>query len=182
MALANFGDLRGFKAGGSVLPVGYPEDRIVLYSPVDDVHGALMAVLGGCTKSLYVCMYGFDDEEIAGLIHDKLKDPAIVVLLTLDSSQAGGVHERVILAEECYPSSLVAIGRSEKGAIMHMKEIIVDGLDLITGSTNWSTSGETQQDNECSVHRSLALSSEATARQIAIHANMIKVKVPPVPK
>lgn len=177
MALANFGDLRVYKAAGGVLPVGYPDDRIVLYSPVDNVHGALMAVLGGCTKSLYVCMYGFDDEEIANLIHDKLKDPAVTVLLTLDSSQAGGVHERAILAQESYPSSLIAIGKSEKGAIMHMKEIIVDGLDLITGSTNWSLGGETLQDNECSIHRSLALSTEATARQIAIHANMVKVGV-----
>lgn len=170
----NMNELNKFKTGG--FPSGYPEDRKVFYSPVDNVHGALLYTMRSCARSLYLSMFGFDDQEIAYLIHSKLQDPRITVLLTLDASQATGKHEAEILAQEHYPSSIVSIGHSEHGAIMHMKEIVVDGEFLISGSTNLSTSGESLQDNECSIHQSVPLCAEATARQIAIHANMLKAK------
>ncbi len=171
MALADLSELDKFKTGGFV--PGYDPNVRTFYSPVDDVHGALLAVIGAANKSLYVAMYGFDDDELADLILAKLNDPSITVLFTLDSSQAGGVHERTLLAKESYPSSMVAVGRSERGGIMHMKSVVVDGVDLITGSTNWSDGGETVQDNELTIHRNALRCSEAKDRQLAIHANMI---------
>jgi phosphatidylserine/phosphatidylglycerophosphate/cardiolipin synthase-like enzyme len=110
-------------------------------------------------------MYGYDDDEIAALIAQHIDNPAMHVQVTLDKSQAGGVHERAILAKYKaeMESNSVAIGTSERGQIMHRKMVIVDGLWRVSGSTNWSTSGESLQDNELTVIKNATLCAEARA-------------------
>ena len=154
-------------------PPGYPVDRRTFYAPVDDVHGALVQIVESAQRSIVLAMYGFDDEELASVIKDKLTNENVYVQLTFDSSQAGGVHERALLTQESYPSSSVAVGRSERGAIMHMKELVIDGTVLVTGSTNWSDGGESKQDNQLTVEINPVAASMATARIGAIHANML---------
>lgn len=160
----------------SPFPPGYSPNERTFYSPVDNVHGALKAVLSSATRSLIIAMYGFDDDELAAIIHEKLTTEHIYVQLTLDSSQAGGVHEHTLLTSEAYPSSSVAIGRSEKGAIMHLKEGVIDGVIIFNGSTNWSTGGESAQDNQLDVEINPLKAAVATARIGAIHANMLQKK------
>lgn len=155
------------------LPPGYPADRRTFYAPIDDVHGALKKVLNGAQRSLVVAMFGFDDPELANIIHTKLIAPHCYVQLTLDSTQAGGVHERALLADENYPASSIAVGASEHGRIMHMKTAVVDNLWVIQGSTNWSTAGESLQDNELSITYDPFVAAETRARVDAIHANML---------
>jgi phosphatidylserine/phosphatidylglycerophosphate/cardiolipin synthase-like enzyme len=135
----------------------------VLYSPIDDVHGALADLLKSARHSVVVAVYGFDDDELAEILREHLVNPRMHVQITLDRSQAGGVHEKALLAKfrnEDMGNS-IAIGTSEKGAIMHRKMAIVDGEWLVTGSTNWSTSGETLQDNELTVHHGPQLCTRA---------------------
>ena len=117
---------------------------------------------------------GFDDDALADIIKQKLEAENVAVSLTLDSSQAGGVHERVLLAREDYPNSIIAIGRSERGAIIHDKLAVVDGVIAVTGSTNWSVGGETAQDNECSVSADPVDSAVVSARILAIHNNVLQ--------
>ena len=173
MALAHLSDLDTHSATGAPAGAG-PDAPRTLFSPVDDVHGALVDVIKSATTSLAIAMYGFDDQALADAILEKLNDEHVVVQLTLDSSQASGVHERKILAQENYPGSIVAVGQSEKGAIMHLKIVVVDGLDVVNGSTNWSDGGESKQDNQLTITRDALLAARTRARIDAIHAHMLQ--------
>lgn len=171
MALAQLSDLDKYKTGG--VPADCPAFVRTFYSPVDHVHAVLVDVVRSAKRSLVCAMFGFDDEELATALHEKLDDPNCRVQLTLDSSQAGGVHEREILAKDAFPSNSIAVGRSERGQIMHLKLLVCDSLDRVSGSTNWSTSGESLQDNELTIIRHRVIAAEAVTRIGEIHAHML---------
>lgn len=174
MALDQLGELDKHKA--SPFAPGYPAGARTFYSPVDDVHAVLIDLVSSATKSLVIAMYGYDDAELNTAIEAKTKDPQIFVQLSLDSTQAAGVAEALILAawHNDGIGNSIAIGHSEKSAIMHLKMVIIDGLDVVTGSTNWSTSGETKQDNQLTVLRDALVAAEARARLDVIHDDMLK--------
>lgn len=167
--LANLDEFRG----NPVLPPNYPANIRRLYSPVDKVHEALAHLLRFAQQSIVVAMFGFDDPDLAAILDGKLRNPHCYVQLTLDSTQAGGVHERALLDHERFPANSIAVGRSEHGAIMHLKQIIIDGWLTVCGSTNWSIGAETKQDNEITVIADHVIAAEARARVDAIHANIL---------
>ena len=170
--LADLTALDQFKA--APFPPGYPADTRTFYSPVDDLHGCLVYLIEKAQKSLVVCMYGFDDDELADALRAKLASDKVFVQLTLDRTQAGGVAERKLLDRENFPISSIATGSSEHGRIQHMKLLIVDGSVLVTGSTNWSDAGEHLQDNELTVTLSAAKAAEARMRVDQIHQHMLQ--------
>ncbi|HEV7187292.1 MAG TPA: phospholipase D-like domain-containing protein [Blastococcus sp.] len=174
MALDALSDLDRFKA--SPFPAGYPPAVRTFYSPVDDVPAALAAVLESARTSVVVSMYGYDDPTLNQVLRSKLQDDKVFVQLSLDSSQAAGPAEKAMLAAWSNDGigNSIAVGHSEKGAIMHLKLAIVDGVDVVTGSTNWSTGGETRQDNQLTVIRDPLVAAEARARVDIIHDDMLK--------
>jgi len=172
MSIQDFKQLGRFCA--RPLPAGYPvEDHITLYSPDDQLHEALAYFVDNVQHSLSLAMYGFDDDQLATAILRKLQDPDIFVQLCLDSVQAAGKHEKALLIAANFPSNVVAFGRSEKGAIMHLKTGVMDGLDSFSGSTNWSTSGEGLQDNELTFTRHPLVAFRVRHKIDLIHASML---------
>ena len=160
-------DLDAYKAKGWRPDAEYPPNMRTFYSPNDGegVHGVLKALIASAQRSVVCAVYGFDDDELAAMLAEHLANPHMYVQITLDRSQAGGVHEKALLAKYFHDltGNSVAIGNSERGAIMHRKMLIIDGLWRVTGSTNWSTSGESLQDNELTVIQSASACAEARA-------------------
>jgi hypothetical protein len=122
-------------------------DFHLFYVGRDNVHEILKYVLSRVTVSLYLNMFGFDDDELNAIIMQKAVDPNITVMITLDKSQSGGQHEKQLLASDlaqnaaAYNTSFV-IGESATKQISHTKGFVADGKVAAEGSTNWSSSGE----------------------------------------
>ena len=113
----------------------------------DDVHDILKFVLSRVSVSLYLNMFGYDDQELNDILMAKAVDPNITMLITLDQSQAGGKTEKMLLdADKAKNLSAFnthfVIGQSATHQISHTKGFVADGKVAGEGSTNWSTSGE----------------------------------------
>jgi phosphatidylserine/phosphatidylglycerophosphate/cardiolipin synthase-like enzyme len=113
----------------------------------DDVHDILKYVISRARESLYLNMFGYDDDELNAIIMKKVLDPSVKVVITLDKSQSGGVHEKKLIAAD-QAQALAAfnthftIGQSLTHQISHTKGFVADGKVGAEGSTNWSDSGE----------------------------------------
>jgi phosphatidylserine/phosphatidylglycerophosphate/cardiolipin synthase-like enzyme len=172
-------ELGKYKAEGTFLD-SYPDDERTFFAPRDDVHGLLVVLLGSAQHSIVVNMFGYDDDELNNIIQSKLTDEKIFVQMSLDRSQASGVHEKEILAKwnnNAFGNS-IAIGTSSvHNAISHLKIVIVDGVYTVKGSTNWSLSGEQQQDNELTLNRNAVIAAETRAILDLNHDFMLKQMV-----
>lgn len=134
-----------YSPAGTTFEIPSSADHWLFYVGRDDVHGVLAALLGDVTASLYLNMFGYDDDALNELVLGLVQDPHVLTVVTLDESQAGGVHEKKILAaDEKAPrwASSVTIGKSSTRQISHTKGGTIDGRLGFEGSTNWSTSGE----------------------------------------
>jgi hypothetical protein len=125
------------------------KDFHLFYVGRDDVHGILKHVLSRVSVSLYLNMFGFDDDELNDILKKIAVDKTITMLVTLDKSQAGGAHEKALLdadrkADLALFNTHVAIGQSRTHQISHTKGFVADGKVAGEGSTNWSVSGEGQ--------------------------------------
>jgi hypothetical protein len=123
------------------------KDFHLFYVGRDDVHDILKHVLSRVSVSLYLNMFGFDDDELNAILMKIAVDPTITMLVTLDKSQAGGKHEAALLDADrkqnlAQFNTHVAIGQSATHQISHTKGFVADGKVAGEGSTNWSASGE----------------------------------------
>ncbi len=171
-----FEELGRFKEAGR-FPDGYSTTDLTFYAPRDPgVHAVIVWALLQATHTVAVNMYGFDDPQVAAIIQGYTEDPDIVVTLSLDKSQAGGKSEKELLERFNHKliGNSIAIGHSSRGAISHDKLVVVDGLYLITGSTNWSQGGEQLQDNQLTLSRVPLAAAEARAIIDLDHDDMLK--------
>jgi hypothetical protein len=125
------------------------KDFHLFYVGRDDVHGILKHVLSRVSVSLYLNMFGFDDDELNDILKKIAVDKTIMMLVTLDKSLAGGKHEKALLDADrkedlALFNTHVAIGQSLAHQISHTKGFVAYGKVAGEGSTNWSVSGEGQ--------------------------------------
>ena len=168
--------LAQFKGGGRFLD-GYPDDQRTFFAPRDNIHGLLVALLTSAQHSIVVNMFGYDDDQLNAIIQDKLTNERVYVQMSLDRSQTHVAHESEILARWANDSfgNSIAIGTSSvHNAISHLKIVIVDGVYTVKGSTNWSLSGEEQQDNELTLSRNAVIAAETRAILDLTHDFMLK--------
>jgi PLD-like domain len=176
LAKVPFEELSRFKQAGS-FPHGYNRDYLTFYAPRDPgVHEVLLWALLQAKSSVAVNMYGFADGHMASLLRHYAHDEKVVVTLSLDSSEAGSGSEPKLLEmlKNDLKGNSIAIGRSEGGDISHDKLMVVDGIYLVTGSTNWSLGGETKQDNQLTLTRDPIACAEARAVIDLDHDFMLK--------
>jgi hypothetical protein len=122
-------------------------DIHLFYVGRDDVHSILKYLLSRVTTSLYLNMFGYDDDELNNECMRCAQDKSITTLITLDKSQAGSVHEKKILASDVGKDPAAfnthfVVGESATQQISHTKGGVLDGKVCFEGSTNWSMSGE----------------------------------------
>jgi phosphatidylserine/phosphatidylglycerophosphate/cardiolipin synthase-like enzyme len=176
LAAIDFDKLGQFKQA-EAFPHGYDRDYLTFYAPRDTgVHQVLLWTLLQAKSSVAINMYGFDDSQLVAILRHHAEDPQMLVTLSLDSSEAGGKVETELLKllRNDLPGNSIAVGRSEKHAISHDKLLVVDGLYLVTGSTNWSFGGEIDQDNQLTLSRDPIACAEARAVIDLDHDVMLK--------
>ena len=117
------------------------KDFHLFYVGRDDVHNILKHVLSRVSVSLYLNMFGFDDDELNDILMKIAVDPTITMLVTLDKSQAGGKHEAALLdADKKHNLALFnthvvtkthvqefVLGQSATHQISHTKGFVADG-------------------------------------------------------
>ncbi len=123
------------------------KDFHLFYVGRDDVHDILKHVLSRVSVSLYLNMFGYDDDELNDILMAKVLDPHVTMLITLDKSQAGGKHEKALLDSDVGKDPTAfnthfVVGQSATHQISHTKGFVADGKVGGEGSTNWSASGE----------------------------------------
>ena len=123
------------------------QDFHLFYVGRDDVHDILKHILSRVSISLYLNMFGFDDQELNDILMAKAEDPQITMLVTLDRSQAAGLKEKGILDTDKVKdltafNTHFVIGESATHQISHTKGFVADSKVGAEGSTNWSASGE----------------------------------------
>jgi hypothetical protein len=139
-------DLAQYTREGAFGPTASPDFR-VFYVGRDDVHGVLVHLFTRVRLSVKMNMFGYDDDQLNQILFGLVRDPTVMVAVTLDKSQSTGVHEKAILASDAAQDPVqyaadFAIGESDTGQISHTKGGVLDGIVAFEGSTNWSTAGE----------------------------------------
>jgi hypothetical protein len=114
----------------------------------DDVHGILHYLIPREALSFKLNMFGYDDEELNDDIMALMSNPNVHCQVSLDRSQAGGVHERKIieldqkLDSERFAESFCIL-QSATHQISHSKGGVLASQGIgFEGSTNLSASGE----------------------------------------
>ncbi|MCP4136645.1 MAG: phosphatidylserine/phosphatidylglycerophosphate/cardiolipin synthase family protein [bacterium] len=138
----------------------YSDDVVELSFDSYQSEEAVLTMIDKAEESIYIALYGFDNDSIAeSMIRAKKRGVTIEMVTEYDSEHYSS-YQRVI--KEGIPVKLANCGNSADyvyDALMHNKYFIIDGKYIITGSTNL-TSGMFIHFNNLIVLKSASLAAE----------------------
>src|SRR6516162_10534807 len=85
-------DLAAYTAEQAFGPTASPDFR-VFYVGRDDVHGVLMHLFNRVSLSVKMNMFGYDDDALNQVLMGLVRNPLVMLQVTLDKSQAAGPTE-----------------------------------------------------------------------------------------
>ncbi len=115
------------------------------YAPVENLEAIDVTTIDDAERSIDMAAYLLTD----GRVIEALADAAnrgVVVRIYFDRSQYAARRSEALIALLAAPSvdARIKLG----GALMHLKAYAIDGAVLRTGSSNFSRSGLSAQDND----------------------------------
>lgn len=136
--------LRQHLASGifSTLPV-LPQSIETYFSPRAGISTRIVQEIQRSQSSIDVAIYSFTRDEIADALI-AAKNRGVVIRIIADTSQSAGLGSDIARLQ----AAGIPLKRTDGGGggIMHNKVAIFDGRVLFTGSYNWSTAAEENND------------------------------------
>jgi len=115
-----------------------------LFSPQDDIQAEIIKEVQDAKETILMAIYGFHLPPLTDLLIEKHQQ-GVKVQCILDLSQSKGKAEKSQVEKLIQAGIDTVIGTSPKAQqIMHEKGMCIDGLHVITGSYNFSTSAAEQ--------------------------------------
>ncbi|MCL6563383.1 MAG: hypothetical protein K6U87_10280 [Firmicutes bacterium] len=107
------------------------------FSPDDDTQGVFLDFLRQAQHEIRIAIYAWHLPPAVEILAAKVR-AGVDVALVMDHSQATGHYEAPEVTQLVQAGCRVAIGTSQKHAILHHKFAVVDRLHVLAGSWNMS--------------------------------------------
>ncbi len=120
----------------------------IAYGPAQGFDSIDPELIGRAKKTIDMAAYVLSDQRVIEAL-SRAASRNVQVRLYLDPEQfrrIGGVNDNV--SALVHQPNVRGMIKAEQNDLMHIKAYAVDGRWLRTGSTNFSWSGETRQDND----------------------------------
>jgi phosphatidylserine/phosphatidylglycerophosphate/cardiolipin synthase-like enzyme len=126
--------------------------RLTYFCPQDDAETALLAQVQSAKKTVRLCDYSYNLQNLTQILISLFK-AGVDVSLVLDSSQAKGSTEVPEVTEIKSSGIPLVIGESSDHKIVHSKYVVIDDSIVCSGSYNF-TNVAGQEDNFMDVETS----------------------------
>jgi phosphatidylserine/phosphatidylglycerophosphate/cardiolipin synthase-like enzyme len=139
----------------STLPVS-PTPTEVFFSPNAGTSARIVQEINQAQNTIDIAIYSFTRDEIADALI-AAKNRGVTIRILADSGQANGTGSDIARLEAAGFELKRTNGGG--GGILHDKYAIFDGRLLVTGSYNWSTNAEENNDENAVFMRSTSVIS-----------------------